>query len=200
MKIIFVLLSCAILNVLATYDTLNNRKTLEITNFLFRRHKSANNMCDKIKHVVARRELSMEKLTFMFALPEQDFGRDPDLQRELELSLQQWLLEGSGLTADEAAAFARGRKGLKCLGEERRNPRNHNMNFEHTCRIIGLFLSTNPTNYVTSAEVLSDNTCVISQWARILMSCKYVDNLILFVNNDRHDVTGGSVISFINNY
>ncbi|XP_050421303.1 uncharacterized protein LOC126833800 [Adelges cooleyi] len=121
MKVLYVLLCCAFLNVIAHIDyefveesemiaqiereaELNARKRLETTNILIREHIDRNTIVGKIIEVVEN-EVLMEKLTFMFALPEQDYQQDCHLQDLMELNLQLVMVEGSGLTKVRAEAL-----------------------------------------------------------------------------------------------
>ncbi|XP_050436899.1 uncharacterized protein LOC126843252 isoform X4 [Adelges cooleyi] len=174
MKIICALLFCAIFNILATDDKLEDRKKLEAT--------------------------------------KQDYNADPNTQPILERELQQGLLIESvtgNIQFAQVDDIGSGTNNVKSLGADRRillrphfrellldiikNPESHNVTFEHTCRLLGLFLSVKDAeNYSTSAVVTPppDNTCVISHGEAILKSCKYFSRLRLVENQDHKNVKG----------
>ncbi|XP_050436210.1 uncharacterized protein LOC126842958 [Adelges cooleyi] len=221
MKVNYVLLFYTILNVLANNDGPFYRMELETTNVLIGIHIKAKTMWNMINFVVGQDNISMKQLTFMFALPEQDYDPDSTTQIESEIKLQRWLREASGLEAGQIAADVRCQTSVNDLGEARRlmlksdlrdllihilkNPSTHNMHFEHTCRLIGLFLSmkiTAPSAYTTSADVSlpPDYTCVIRHESDILQSFKLFPRFIRFVNNENHRTVGGSILAFIQHY
>ncbi|XP_050437046.1 uncharacterized protein LOC126843252 isoform X6 [Adelges cooleyi] len=145
MKIICALLFCAIFNILATDDKLEDRKKLEATNKLLQMHVSKSSGTNNVKSLGADRRILLR----------------PHF-RELLLDII-------------------------------KNPESHNVTFEHTCRLLGLFLSVKDAeNYSTSAVVTPppDNTCVISHGEAILKSCKYFSRLRLVENQDHKNVKG----------
>ncbi|XP_050444472.1 uncharacterized protein LOC126848013, partial [Adelges cooleyi] len=110
MKVLYVLLCCVVLclNVLASSDEeddkqlvemersadLENRKRLHTTNTFIKKHVKQRTVRGKITHFVCQNAVTMEKLTFMFALPEQNFNEDPVIQHAMELELQREMHEG----------------------------------------------------------------------------------------------------------
>ncbi|XP_050436725.1 uncharacterized protein LOC126843252 isoform X2 [Adelges cooleyi] len=192
MKIICALLFCAIFNILATDDKLEDRKKLEATNKLLQMHVSKSTLWDRFKHFVCQNKYSME----------------PILERELQQGLLIESVTGN-IQFAQVDDIGSGTNNVKSLGADRRillrphfrellldiikNPESHNVTFEHTCRLLGLFLSVKDAeNYSTSAVVTPppDNTCVISHGEAILKSCKYFSRLRLVENQDHKNVKG----------
>ncbi|XP_050421001.1 uncharacterized protein LOC126833609 [Adelges cooleyi] len=140
MGVIYVLLLCTILNVLATKDLDFFRSELENTNILIGAHINAKLLS--------------------------------------EIQLQKILLETSDLDT-------------------------YNKGFEHTCRLLGLFMSMETTvPYATSADVTPppDSTCVIRHGSVVLQSFKQFIHFIRFVNNENHGEKGQSILAFLQNY
>ncbi|XP_050431064.1 uncharacterized protein LOC126839696 [Adelges cooleyi] len=211
MKLIYVIMYCAILNVLTNADIIEDRKMLDTTNILIEIHIGKGTIWDKIQYFACHDGFSMEQLAFMFAIPDQNFDSNPVKQYALELQLQQKVLKGSDLTEDDVAAQARGNKSIQDLGDKRRkmldpvlalliinimsNPRSHRIDFKYTCRIIGLFWSTRiPASYIKTAIVLDDETCVVrhERVGRKSFKCFGLD--IHYVNNIDHTDTGNSIV------
>ncbi|XP_050420210.1 uncharacterized protein LOC126833104 [Adelges cooleyi] len=219
MRVIYVLLLCTILNVLATKDLDFFRSELENTNILIGAHINAKTMWDMIHFFVEQDNISMEQLIFMFAIPERD--HDPDTQTQLlsEIQLQKILFETSGLDAREVEAGVTCLISVKDLGKYRRhilkphlrnlliyiikNLNTYNKGFEHTCRLLGLFMSMETkVPYATSADVTPppDSTCVIRHGSVVLQSFKQFIHFIRFVNNENHGEKGQSILAFLQNY
>ncbi|XP_050424446.1 uncharacterized protein LOC126835721 [Adelges cooleyi] len=216
MKIICALLFCAILIILANDendddDKPKDRKKLNATNELLQMHINKCTLWDRFKHFVRQNRHSMEQLNFMFAIPEQDYDGNTIKQHILERELQQGLLMESvtgNIEFEFVDDIGSDRKKVKKLGADRRkllrrnlkslitdiiqNPESHDVTFEHTCKLIGLYLSIRyADNYSTSAVVTPppDNTCVISHGSTAMVSCKYVirrKRLLRLVDNDNH--------------
>ncbi|XP_050436454.1 uncharacterized protein LOC126843116 isoform X1 [Adelges cooleyi] len=211
MKVVYVLIFCTSLYVLATDDTSDDRKKLKATNILIQVHIDEETIWDKIKYFACHNNYSMEQLTFIFALPEQDYDNNPITQHRFERELQVQLLIGSGYNADRVHQIAHDLFSVNALGMDRRimlkpvlrlliidiiiHPGSHDVNFSSTCRIIGLFMSTKfPTSYTKTADVLTDNTCVICHGETDMKSYKYVGASIHAVDNDNHAFVKDSIV------
>ncbi|XP_050444228.1 uncharacterized protein LOC126847857 isoform X10 [Adelges cooleyi] len=211
MKVIYVLMYCVFLNVLTNADIAEKRKMLHTTNILIEIHIGKGTLWNIIKHFACIIDFSMDQLTFMFAIPEKNFDNDRAKQRMLEFGLQLKLLEDSDLTEDDVAAQARSDTSIYDLGDARRkmldpvlalliinimsNPRSHRIDFEYTCRIIGLFWSTRiPASYINTAIVSDDETCVIRHGRLDRKSFKRFGLDIHYVDNDDHSDTGNSIV------
>ncbi|XP_050436526.1 uncharacterized protein LOC126843116 isoform X2 [Adelges cooleyi] len=191
MKVVYVLIFCTSLYVLATDDTSDDRKKLKATNILIQVHIDEETIWDKIKYFACHNNYSME--------------------HRFERELQVQLLIGSGYNADRVHQIAHDLFSVNALGMDRRimlkpvlrlliidiiiHPGSHDVNFSSTCRIIGLFMSTKfPTSYTKTADVLTDNTCVICHGETDMKSYKYVGASIHAVDNDNHAFVKDSIV------
>ncbi|XP_050423879.1 uncharacterized protein LOC126835379 isoform X1 [Adelges cooleyi] len=233
MKVIYVLHFCAILSVLAVdtpgpsqeptqrlvsasvgtkeiVDDIDEMKQIETTNILITRHIETNSIWDIIKHFVGLGEFSMVQLTFMFALPEQDFDDNCIMQHFLEARLQRKLFKDINLTFEEVRTQVTGSKTKDSLGLERRvmlipvlaslindiihNPASHSTCFKDTCRIIGLFFSTTwPLSYTKEAIVIRGQRCSIRHGNRGLKIYKYFGSFIHAMDNGNPSKKGNSI-------
>ncbi|XP_050423434.1 uncharacterized protein LOC126835161 [Adelges cooleyi] len=219
MKVNYVLVFYTILNVLATNDMDFFRSELENTNLLIDVHIEAKTIWNEINFFVGQDNISMEQLTFMFAIPERNYGPDTHTQLLSEIRLQKRLLETSGLEAVAIESGVTCLISVKDLGEYRRlklkpqlsnlliyiikNLETYIMGFKHICRLIGLFMSTDLRGpSVTSADVSPppDSTCVIRHGSDVLRSFKYINHYIRFVNDENHGVEGQSIMPFLRYY
>ncbi|XP_050439754.1 uncharacterized protein LOC126845195, partial [Adelges cooleyi] len=196
-----------------------DRKKLNATNKLLQMHNNKYTLWDRFKHFVCGNQHSMVKLNFMFAIPEQDYEGDTIKQHILERELQQGLLMESvtgNIEFEFVDDIGSDIKNVKELGAERRkiiryslkslianiihNPGSHDVTFEHTCQMVGLYLSIKfADNYSTSAVVTPppDNTCVISNGTTVLLSCKYITwrkRLLRLVDKDNHETYGEDIL------
>ncbi|XP_050420498.1 uncharacterized protein LOC126833284 isoform X2 [Adelges cooleyi] len=226
MKVFFVLLCCFTLNVvtstnfpiprtptqrtpdICTTANLPDRRRLNATNQFIQIHIDRRTIRNKIMQFVVRQDEDiMKKLTFMFALPEKEINGNFDYQKALEDELQQEL-------SRNLSFYSRFSKSEKELGEDRREMlkpvlkslitdirdkhRTNRIDFTHTCRIVGLFWSMRfPDEYTTNADVVGE-VCVIRHKELIKISCAFYEDDLCFVNNENHDLTGGSIIPCLN--
>ncbi|XP_050423635.1 uncharacterized protein LOC126835234 isoform X5 [Adelges cooleyi] len=200
MKYIYILLFCAISNVLAnhSYDTAGWRRTLHATNQLIEIHDEKGTLWNKIKEIVAL-NLPMKSLSHMCAVSDKPMDDLTLNQMGLEDQLQKIVHKGSDKTKIEVAylgnhdvtVFERGvdrrmlfKKTLsKLLTDIDEKPRNHNMNFQHVCQMLGLFTSTKfPVEYITKADVVH-GVCVLRHGLTVKQSFKIFESHIHFVNN-----------------
>ncbi|XP_050420518.1 uncharacterized protein LOC126833303 [Adelges cooleyi] len=193
-----------------------DRNRLKFTNVLIDKHILERTIRNKIIHFVVRLdEEIMKKMTFMFALPERSIDEDLEYQKALEEELQLELNREFGLipnevifqagsrraTANDLGAVRRGMMKLALksfITDIRDKHRTNSIDFTHTCRIIGLFWSMRfPDEYTTNADVEGE-VCVIRHKEHIQISCAFYEGDICFVNNENHDLTGGSIIPCLN--
>ncbi|XP_050439753.1 uncharacterized protein LOC126845193 [Adelges cooleyi] len=106
MKVIYVFLFCAIVNVLADYDSLASRRKLDTTNQFIDIHIFRSTFNDKIKEIVRLGD-DMKRLSHMCAVCDKPIGDNETSQHGLEDQLQAILLEGTGIHPTEVAILGK---------------------------------------------------------------------------------------------
>ncbi|XP_050439563.1 uncharacterized protein LOC126845027 isoform X2 [Adelges cooleyi] len=180
MKLFYVIVIYAFLNVVANGENVEDRKNLETTMTAW----------INIKNFAWQQRLSMKYM--------------------MELYLQQKIIEHLGHFAVKHTPVVKGLDSMDDLGAKRRvlllkplgdlitniinQPKNHHVEFIHICRIIGLFMSVQyPKEYATNAAISLDHTCVISHGETVIKSCKYVGTNLHNVDNENHMSVGKSI-------